>query len=95
MVAQAFASANPLGCELKVMLGSDLSHPDTPDLDAIVPNAFRLVQEGLVREDQFRRFMVDNAVDCFTRMSPHFFDGTTVTSESPPQPGPGAGAVTR
>jgi predicted TIM-barrel fold metal-dependent hydrolase len=94
MVAQAFAPSNPLGCELKVMLGSDLSHPDTPDLDAILPNAFRLVQEGLVREDQFRRFMVDNAVDCFTRMSPHFFDGTTVMSESP-QPGPGAEAVTR
>jgi len=82
MVAQAFAPSNPLGCELKVMLGSDLSHPDTPDLDAIVPNAFRLVEEGLVREDQFRRFMVDNTVDCFTRMNPRFFDGTAVSSFS-------------
>jgi len=61
-VAQAFAPSNPLGCELKVMLGSDLSHPDTPDFSAILPNAFRLVEEGLVREDQFRRFMVDNNI---------------------------------
>jgi hypothetical protein len=78
MVAHAFAPSNPLGCELKVMLGSDLSHPDTPDFAAILPNAFKLVEEGLLGEDQFRRFMVDNALDCFTRMNPAFFDGTAV-----------------
>ena len=82
MVAQAFAPSNPLGCELKVMLGSDLSHPDTPDISAILPNAFHLVEEGLVGEDQFRRFVLDNAVDCFSRMNPGFFDGTAIRAPS-------------
>jgi hypothetical protein len=81
MVAHAFAQANPLGCELRAMLGSDISHPDTPDLGAILPNAFSLVKEGLVQPVQFERFVFANAVDCFTRMNPGFFDGTAVETD--------------
>jgi predicted TIM-barrel fold metal-dependent hydrolase len=77
-VAQAFAASNPLGCELRAMLGSDISHPDTPDLDAILPNAFRLVEEGLVTSEQFRRFTFEHAHECFTRTNPAFFEGTAV-----------------
>jgi predicted TIM-barrel fold metal-dependent hydrolase len=81
MVAQAFAPSNPLGCELRAMLGSDISHPDTPDLGAILPNAFGLVEAGLVQPEQFERFVFANAADCFTRMNPRFFDGTVVEGE--------------
>ena len=71
---------NALGgeIELRAMLGSDISHPDTPDLGAILPNAFRLVQDGLVLPEQFERFVFANGVECFTRMNPRFFDGTAV-----------------
>ncbi|HVM65482.1 MAG TPA: amidohydrolase family protein [Acidimicrobiales bacterium] len=78
LVAQAFAPSNPLGCELRAMLGSDISHPDTPDLGAILPNAFRLVEEGLLTGEQFERFTFGNARECFTRMNPRFFDGTAI-----------------
>jgi predicted TIM-barrel fold metal-dependent hydrolase len=78
MVAQAFAASNPLGCELRAMLGSDISHPDTPDLGAVLPNAFGLVQGGLVHPEQFKRFVFTNAVDCFTRVNARFFDGTAI-----------------
>ncbi len=78
MVAQAFARSNPLGCELRAMLGSDISHPDTPDLGAVLPNAFGLVEDRLLSPEQFERFVFANAADCFTRVNPRFFDGTAI-----------------
>lgn len=93
MVAHAFARSNPLGCELRAMLGSDISHPDTPDLGAILPNAFDLVEEGLVQPDQFERFVFANAVDCFTRTNPQFFDGTAIEVAARRQVDAGRGAA--
>ena len=82
-VAAAFAPSNPLGAELSVMLGSDISHFDTPDFDEVLPDAHGLVRDGLLDADQFRRFTCDNAIRCFTRLNPAFFDGTSVEGAVP------------
>jgi predicted TIM-barrel fold metal-dependent hydrolase len=89
LVAAAFSPANPCGAELRVMLGSDISHFDTPDFDDVLPAAWSLVESGVLTPEQFRRFVCDNAVDCFTRQNPAFFDGTPLAEGQPKAGVPG------
>ena len=74
----AFAEHNGLGTDLNVMLGSDISHFDTPDMDRVVPNARRLVDKGLLTDAQLRALLCDNAAHLFTHADPDFFAGTAV-----------------
>jgi predicted TIM-barrel fold metal-dependent hydrolase len=77
-VASAFAPANALGAEVKVVLGSDISHFDVPDFDRVLPDAFALVDRGLLTPEQFRRFTCDNIAELLLRADPGFFEGTAV-----------------
>jgi hypothetical protein len=76
--AWAFARTNPYGVRLRAMLGSDLSHWDVPDARDVLPEAYELVEDGLLTRDDFRDFACDNAIRLHGGMNPHFFDGTTV-----------------
>ena len=77
-VIAAFAEHNGLGADLNVMLGSDISHFDTPDMDRVVPSACRLAEKGLLSEAQLRALLCDNAARLFTHARPDFFAGTAV-----------------
>lgn len=75
----AFASgANPGGAKLHAMLGSDVGHWDVTDMDGVLPEAWELVEDGLLDRAQFREFACDNAIRLHGAMNPHFFDGTRV-----------------
>jgi predicted TIM-barrel fold metal-dependent hydrolase len=85
-VIAAFAEHNGLGVDFNVMLGSDISHFDTPDMDAVVPSACRLVEKGLLDHRQLRALLCDNAARLFTHADPNFFAGTALADYLPAAP---------
>ena len=71
-------AANPLGARLKALFSSDIGHFDVPDMADVVPEAYELVEHGLLDEDDFRDFMFANAVRFWGEVNPDFFKGTAV-----------------
>jgi predicted TIM-barrel fold metal-dependent hydrolase len=79
MNAWAFSSEhNPLGARLHAMFGSDIGHFDVPDMAAVLPEAYELVEDGLLDAERFADFVFKNAVRFFTAARPDFFVGTSV-----------------
>lgn len=71
-------SINPDGSRLRAMFASDIGHWDVPDFTGVLPEAWELVEDGLVDRDQFRDFMFGNVARLFTGTNPDFFNGTVV-----------------
>ena len=69
---------NHEGVKLKAMFGSDIGHWDVTDMNQCVPDAYSLVEKGLINEDDFRAFIFENPMSFFTDANPDFFKGTTV-----------------
>jgi len=70
--------ANPLRARLNAIFSSDIGHFDVPDMTAVVPEAYELVEHGLLNDDDFRDFMFANAVRFWGEVNPDFFKGTAV-----------------
>jgi predicted TIM-barrel fold metal-dependent hydrolase len=71
-------SGNPLGAVLKTTFASDFGHWDARAADAVLPEAYELLEAEIVTPQQFRAFLLDNAVELYTSMNPQFFDGTAL-----------------
>ena len=69
---------NPLGARLSAMFGSDIGHFDVPDVSHVLPEAYELVDDGLITADDFRDFTFGNVVRFQTAANPNFFKGTVV-----------------
>ncbi len=78
----AFSRANPFGARLNAIFGSDIGHFDVPDMRMVLPEAYELVEEGLITPDDFRDFTFANAVRLWGTQNPHFFEGTVVAKEA-------------
>lgn len=63
---------------LKAMLGSDVSHFDVEDASKVLEEAWEMVDDGLLTEDNFRDFVFGNVVHLHGGMNPDFFKGTSV-----------------
>jgi hypothetical protein len=74
--ALAFASQYH-GTRLGAMFASDLGHWDVPDATAVLPEAWELVERGLVTTEQFRAFTHDHALALW---GPSLFTGTVVAT---------------
>ncbi len=70
--------ANPMGARLNAIFSSDIGHMDVPDMTEVVPEAYELVEHGLLTDDDFQDFMFDNAVRFWGEVNPDFFKGTVV-----------------
>jgi predicted TIM-barrel fold metal-dependent hydrolase len=80
--AWAFNTAvNRHGARLKVLFSSDIGHFDVPDMAAVVPEAYELLETGLITEADFRDFMFANPVTLYTSANPDFFTGTVIEQE--------------
>lgn len=66
------------GAPLKAIFSSDLSHPDVPVMEAVVPEVFEMVEKGLLTDDQFKAFTFGHAVKLHAGMNPDFFKGTAI-----------------
>lgn len=72
----------PGGSRLRAMFASDIGHWDVPDFSGVLPEAWELVDDGLVDRDQFAEFVFGNVARLFTGTNPGFFDGTVVEAEA-------------
>jgi len=70
--------ANPMGARLNAIFSSDVGHFDVPDMTEVVPEAYELVEDGLMDDNDFRDFMFGNAVRFWGEVDPDFFKGTVV-----------------
>ena len=75
-LAFAFAPGNPLGARLRPVFSSDLSHWDVPEMDAVVAEAYELVEREVLSERDFREFVCRNPARLFLDQNPAFFEGT-------------------
>jgi hypothetical protein len=79
MNALAFdRSRLPHGIRLNAMFASDIGHWDVPDVRAVLPEAWNLVEGGRLAEEDFADFACGNLVRLLTSMNPRFFEGTAV-----------------
>ena len=69
---------NHFDVNLKAMFGSDIGHWDVPDMTRCIPNAYEMVESGLMSEDNFRDFMLTNPAGFFASQNPEFFKGTVL-----------------
>jgi hypothetical protein len=79
-VTYAFAKANPFGAKLGAVLSSDISHFDVPDMTEVLEEAWELVEDRGMSEEDFYAFTFGNAVNLWTSLNPDFFKGTVVES---------------
>jgi hypothetical protein len=52
------------------------------DMKDPLPEAFELVEDGHITEDNFRDFVFTNAVKLWGTQNPRFFEGTSVAKEA-------------
>jgi predicted TIM-barrel fold metal-dependent hydrolase len=76
--AFAFSPANEFGARLRVVLSSDIGHWDVRDMHRVMPQAWSMVEDGLLTRDDFADFSFRNPVRLHTAVCPDFFDGTVV-----------------
>jgi predicted TIM-barrel fold metal-dependent hydrolase len=82
MTALAFDSEkNALGARLRVILGSDIGHWDVTDVGNVLGEAYELVDDGLMSEDDFEAFAFANPVELYAGSNPGFFAGTRVEQQ--------------
>ena len=82
MNAVAFGKLNPFGARLNAIFSSDVGHFDVPDMRMVLPEAFELVEDGLITADDFRDFTFANSVRLWGQQNPRFFEGTRVAKEA-------------
>ncbi len=73
---------NPCNAQLNALFGSDIGHFDVQDMAQVVPEAYELVEDGLISEEGFRDFMFTNPVRFWGEANPDFFRGTVVEKEA-------------
>ncbi len=69
---------NHFGLKLNAILGSDIGHWDVPDMTKVMVEAYELVEDGFITEEDFRDFTFGNSVSMHAGMNPNFFKGTLV-----------------
>ena len=82
MNSVAFGKAMPLGARINAIYSSDIGHFDVVDMRDPLPEAYGLVEEGHITENDFHDFVFANAVRLWGTQNPNFFDGTPVAKEA-------------
>jgi hypothetical protein len=68
----------PYSARLNAMFASDIGHFDVTDMRMVLPEAWELVEHGVITTDDFRDFTFANAVRMLTAGRPDFFADTTI-----------------
>ncbi len=70
MNATAFSKGIPFGAQLNAIYSSDIGHFDVIDFRDPLPEAYELVEDGHITEDNFRDFIFANAVRLWGKQNP-------------------------
>lgn len=80
MNAMAFdRRLNPMGARLRGLFASDIGHWDVPDFRDVLPEAYELVTDDVLTEEDFRDLVFTNPVSLWCGTNPSFFHGTAVS----------------
>ncbi len=82
MNSVAFGKGNPFNAKLNAIYSSDIGHFDVIDYRDPLPEAYELVEDGHITEDNFRDFVFANAVRLWGKQNADFFKGTVVEKEA-------------
>jgi predicted TIM-barrel fold metal-dependent hydrolase len=78
-VAAAFnTKVNPLGVKVNALWSSDSGHWDVPDITQVLSDSWKLVEEEVISEADFKALVYQNPYDFYTANNPDFFKGTAV-----------------
>lgn len=72
---------NHYGLKLNAILGSDIGHWDVPNMTKVMVEAYEMIEDGFMTDDDFRDFTFGNVVSMHAGMNPNFFKGTVVEKE--------------
>lgn len=75
------AKANPFNAKLRAIMGSDIGHFDCVEMTDVLTEAYELVDEGLMVEEDFRDFVFGNSVRLWGETNPNFFKGTAIEKQ--------------
>ena len=79
MNALAFdARLNGYGAKLQAIFSSDVGHWDVPDIRDVLSEAYELVDDGFLDEDEFRDFVFAHSVRLYTHLDEDFFEDTAI-----------------
>lgn len=74
--------ANHFGSRLNAIFGSDIGHFDVLDMTRVLTEAYELVEENLITNEDFRDFVFTNPVKLWAGSNPDFFKGTVVEEQA-------------
>jgi predicted TIM-barrel fold metal-dependent hydrolase len=81
--AWAFNSrTNPYGARIRTLLGSDIGHFDVVNMNEVLEEAYELVEDGLITDQDFREFVFSNPLHFWADGNPDFFKGTVLESDA-------------
>ena len=66
------------GTKLQAFFSSDVGHFDVLDITKVLAEAYELVEDGLLSQDDFRDFTFKNVVKLYASQNSLFFKGTVV-----------------
>jgi len=69
------------GAKLNALYSSDVGHWDVQDMNDVVTSAYGLIEKGVMKPDDFRRFTFENPARFWTSTNPDFFKGTILEKE--------------
>jgi predicted TIM-barrel fold metal-dependent hydrolase len=75
-------NANPLGARLGAVFGSDIGHFDVPDMTEVLPEAYELVEDRVINEEDFRDFVFINPIKLWAGSNRNFFKGTVIENDA-------------
>lgn len=78
----AWAFDPRMGARLQALFSSDIGHFDVPDITAVVPEAYEMVEHRLITPGDFHDFTFANAVRLHGRGNLDFFQGTSIEREA-------------
>ena len=74
------ARGNPMGARLQPIFSSDIGHWDVPDISTVLLESHRLVDKGVLTDDDYRDFVFTYPARLHLKVNPDFFAGTVVES---------------
>lgn len=73
---------NPLGAQVRAIMSFDLGHWDVLNMNHAAAEAYEQLEDGLVDEEDFRKFGFSNSVQLYGGANPDFFKGTAIETEA-------------
>ena len=68
--------------KLNAIFSSDIGHWDVPDIRECLEEAYELVEDGELTEQDFESFVCTNPISLHGGMNPAFFEGTAVEDKA-------------